>query len=174
MKIAGLKAEIEVLQNDGVLEIEEQAKALKDAAKRFEAEQKSALAMEIAERKKQIAEEEQLNVDETVGVHPVGGHLGLDDVAKVELRTLDVETFKDKQKKALDTINLQLDSARERANKNKSKIKKKEEEIPLRIEDIVTQMKSTTLDLKDRRNTHINTEDEAYEAHNKFKRDIYF
>ena len=62
---------------------------------------------------------------------------------------------------------MQLDSARERADKNKNKIKKKEEEIPLRIEDIVTQMKSTTLELKDKRNTHIDTEDEAYEAHNK-------
>ena len=64
----GLQAEIDVLQKEGIREITEQAKAMKDAANRFEEEQKSVLAAEIAAKKQQLSnailDHDELAVDE--------------------------------------------------------------------------------------------------------------
>ena len=58
-KVAGLKAEVEVLQKEGVAEIKEQVEAMKVATEKFEEEQKSALSREIHEKKRQIEIEEE-------------------------------------------------------------------------------------------------------------------
>ena len=57
-KIAGLKAEIEVLKNEGQKEIEDKSKEMKEVITQYEEEQKRALAVEIAEREREIIENE--------------------------------------------------------------------------------------------------------------------
>ena len=54
-----LKAEVEILQNEGITEIEEQVKAMGVAAKTYAAEKKAALATEIEKKRRTIEIEEK-------------------------------------------------------------------------------------------------------------------
>ena len=62
-KIAGLKAEIDVLRTEGPKEIADRAKEMKDAIAKFEEEEKIALSAEIAEKERLIKGEEELCED---------------------------------------------------------------------------------------------------------------